>query len=93
MLKNTKNYKAGYFTDLYKLSYSYKKNKITYRYTYTINISRLEVEVYSENNTIIEKYSYDATNNKIMECVVGSCNDYEEAMNLLNKDILNYLYE
>ena len=74
------------------MTYSYTKNKLNYRYSYNITTGYLEVLVYDENNTEIENYKYDTLNNKVINCFVGRCNDYKEAMNLLNKDLL-YLFE
>ena len=48
----------------------------------------LEVLIYDENNLEIENYEYDALNNKVITCNTGSCNDYDEAMEILNKNVL-----
>lgn len=89
--KRTKNYVINYQIDSNIINYSYEKNKFSYRYIYNLNLCELLVNVFDENNTEIENYIYDNKNNKIVECINGSCNNYKEAMKILNKNILYLL--
>ncbi len=92
IVKNDKKYQIIYDNSLNKIIYSYYKNNLNYRYTYDLTTEILEVLVFDQNNTEIEKYKYDNVNGKVLNCITGSCNDFEMAMNLLNKDIL-FLFE
>lgn len=91
LFKRTKDYVINYNVNLHEFNYSYEKNKLNYRYIYYLKFDRLEVFVFDENNTEIEKYTYDVNNDKVIECVTGSCNNYKIAMKLLNENILNLL--
>ena len=75
-----------------KFNYKYKINNMNYRIIYDINNSILTVGIFDENNVEIENYTYDVTNNMVIECVTGKCNNYDEAMKKLNDDVLYLLY-
>ena len=92
-MKNTKNVEYLYYYDANKLVYSFENNKILNRYTYDFERMNLEVSIFDKNNIEIENYFYDVYNDKIISCFTGSCNNYNEVMNLLNENILDYLYE
>ena len=89
--KQNKNYTIRYFKDLNKIQYSFEKNNLSYRYTYKLNDHILEVVVFDENNTEISNYKYDVASNERIECLIGNCNDYKEAMKIMHEKIL-YLF-
>ena len=73
------------------ISYSYEKSGFSYRYKYMLTDNVLDVSVFDDNSTEIQKYKYDVENNK-MNCIVGSCNDYKNVLKILDENIL-YLFE
>ena len=93
LLKEIKKYNINYNSFANKINYTYKKNNLNYRYTYNLLNNILEAIVYDENNLEIENYEYDAINNKIINCKTGSCNDYDEAMEILNQNVLYLFYK
>lgn len=93
LIKKTKKLTINYLLDSNKIFFNYENNKLSYRYTYYLETNILEVLVFDENNTEIESYKYDSKNNKVIECKTGSCNDYKVAMELLNNNILNLIYQ
>lgn len=90
LYKNTKTEKISYRIDTKVLSYSYEKNGFRYKYKYKLNSNILLVNICDDNQIIIQDYEFDITNNK-MNCNVGSCSDYEEVMEILDKNILYLL--
>ncbi len=92
LVKSAKDYRMVYYYDVNKLTYHYEKNNFSYRYTYNFELATLGVLVFDENNVEIENYEYDVNNDKVLNCVVGTCSNYDIAMKLLNENILNYLY-
>ena len=92
LIKNDENYKMIYYYGANKLTYLYEKNNFSYRYTFNFNLAILEILVFDENNVEIENYEYDVNNDKVLNCRVGTCSNYDIAMKLLNENILNYLY-
>lgn len=90
--KNKNNFKIKYIGTSNKFNYDYINNKLDYRYIYDINRNKLKVHVFDENNIEIENYTYDVTNDKVIECITGKCNSYKEAMDILNKNLLYLFY-
>lgn len=90
LVKRTKSYAINYIMMCNKIIYSYEKNKINYRYTYNLSTNILEVLVYDKNNTEIQNYEYDVVNEKMINCQTGSCNDYNEVMSILDKNVFCY---
>lgn len=90
LYKNTKTEKISYRIDTKVLNYSYEKNGFRYKYKYKLNSNILMVNICDDNQIIIQDYEFDITNNK-MNCNVGSCSDYEEVMEMLDKNILYLL--
>ena len=93
LMKETNNYKIIYNVkgNVNKISYTSKNSPLKYQYSFNLNVSILEVHIYDKNNLEIENYEYDAKTEKITKCITGSCNNYEEAMATLNKNVLNLL--
>ena len=91
LLKETENFSIVYTLSSNRINYTYEKSNLQYRYVYSINDGFLDVAVFNEDNTELEKYTYDSLNNIIIECNSGSCNDYENAMKILERDVLNLL--
>lgn len=85
-------YSINYLSKSNNINFNYEKNKLSYRYTYHLNNDILDVKVFDENTTEIENYKYDVTNDKVLYCYVGSCTSYKYAMKILNKNILDLLY-
>lgn len=85
----SKDKKISYYQNEKKLSYINEENGTKEFYDYYLDIKYLNVVILNEvNNKIItvEKYTYN-TVTKDMECIVGLCNDYEYALNILEKYI------
>ncbi|MBE6156292.1 MAG: helix-turn-helix domain-containing protein [Firmicutes bacterium] len=93
LVNRTDDYVINYIIDSNKINYNYEKNNFRYRYTYYLENGILKVSVFDENTTEIENYTYDILNDRIIECNTGSCNDYKYAMELLNENVLNLIYE
>ena len=91
LLKRNDNFSISYFTSTNKISYSYEDNNLKYQYELNLKRMILKVLIYDENNLEIENYEYDVKNKKMIKCTTGSCNNYEEAMKVLNKNVLNLL--
>ena len=89
--KEIDDYRVDYIIDTNRINFSSESNNFDYRYIYYLNENLLKVSVFDSNNVEIENYKYDITNNKVIDCVVGKCNSYKDAMKLLNKNILNLL--
>lgn len=89
--KINKKYEINFWTSSNRIYLNYEKDNIRYKYNYYLNSSKLEVVVLNENNIEIENYTYNASKDKVTECVTGSCNSYQEAMDILNENILNLL--
>ena len=45
--------------------------------------------IFYENNVEVENYKYDIQKEEVTECKIGSCNNYKEALKVLNKQVLN----
>jgi len=90
--KRDKNYYIRYHMDSNIVNYTYENNNFSFKYTYHLNNKILDVLIYDENTTEIQKYKYDVANDKIIECEVGSCTDYKAAMNMIEKNFLNLIY-
>ena len=90
--KNKNNFKIKYIGTSNKFSYDYTKDKFDCRYVYEISKNYLKVRIFDENNIEIENYTYDVTNDKVIECITGKCNSYKEAMDILNKNLLYLFY-
>lgn len=91
--KNNKKISMLYYYDANKLNYQFEKDNFYYRYVYNFNRNCLEVSIFDKNNVEIENYLYDVSNEEVLECNTGSCNNYSEAIKTLNDNVLNYLYE
>lgn len=90
-VKTIDNVTINYYSKLNSISYSYEKSGFNYRYKYKLDENILDVSVFDENSTEVQKYKYDVANNK-MNCIVGSCNDYKNVLKMLDENIL-YLFE
>ena len=73
------------------INYNYDQDNFSYRYTYSLNDEVLNVLIFDENNVEVENYKYDVQKEKVTECKIGSCNNYKEALKILNKQVLNLL--
>ena len=93
LIKTNKNYIITYAFSSNKININYERNKLNYRYVYNLSSNILEVLVYDENNLEIENYEFDAINSKVINCKTGSCNDYDEAMEILNQNVLYLFYK
>ena len=91
--RETSNKMIHYLTLANKFHYNCYYGNLNYRYTYELFNDLLIVNIFAENNVEIENYTYDVTNNMVIECVTGKCNNYDEAMKRLNNDVLYLLYE
>lgn len=81
--------KIYYSGDLNKISYSFEENNFSYRYNYYLDKDVLEIMIFDENNVEVENYKYDIQKEEVTECKIGSCNNYKEALKVLNKQVLN----
>ena len=88
LIKTLENGKSYYIikSNIFKINYNY--DKLNYKYTYNLNSDTLEVIIFNKENIEIENYRYDIKNNKIMECITGSCKSYDKAVKFLNENIL-----
>jgi len=91
LIKKSENYTITYFKDLNKITYSFEKNNLKYKYNYLLNSNILEIEIFDETSTEISNLKYNTANKKVIECTVGKCNDYKYAMEVLEENILNLL--
>lgn len=91
LVKNIKNDKIIYSIDANRINYNAEIDNLRYQYNFNLNRMILEVLIYDENNTEIENYQYNAKLKTVIKCVTGSCNNYEEAMETLDKEVLNLL--
>lgn len=91
--KRTKNLIINYIIDSNKISINFKDNNLNYRLVYQINNGTLDVKIFNEHSIEIENYSYDTISEKVISCNTGSCKSYKHAMKILNKNILNLLYQ
>lgn len=92
LYKNTKNTIIKYIMSSNKINYDFIKDKLDCRYTYDINRNKLKVQIFNDYNIEIENYTYDVTDDKVIECVTGKCNSYKEALDILDKNLL-YLFK
>ena len=90
--KVNKNSKIKYVSSSNKINYDYTNDKLDCRYVYEVSKNYLKVKIFDENNIEIENYTYDVTNDKVIECITGKCNSYKEAMDILNKNLLYLFY-
>ena len=74
-----------------KITICYEDGQYNYRYTYFLNLNKIEILIYDENNLEIENYEFDVKNDKVIECTTGKCNNYKEALKLFDKEILYLL--
>ena len=91
LVKQNNDYKITYNIDANRISYTSKDNKLKCQYIINLNRIILDVLVYDENNLEIENYEYNIKNNKVIKCKTGSCNNYKEVMDTLNKNVLYLL--
>ena len=91
LIKESKNYSINFLIDSNTINYTFENNGLNYLYSLNLNRLILNVLIYDENNTEIENYQYNVKKKKIIKCTSGSCNNYEEAMAILNKNVLNLL--
>lgn len=89
--KDNDNNTIIYMENANKITYNGEVNHIKYQYVFNLNLFILEVYVYDENNLEIENYEYNVKNNQVLKCKTGSCNNYEEVMDILNKNVLDLL--
>ena len=90
--KKENKYSIHYNININKFNYNFEENNLNYRFRYYFNDNILEVSIINKNNIEIEGYTYDVNNDKIVSCIIGKCNGYKEAMNILNKNVL-YLFK
>ena len=91
LVKESENYKITYVSDSNKISYTSKNVPLKHQYIFNLNVSILEVIVYNKDNIEIENYEYNVKDKKLIKCEIGNCNNYEDAMETLNKEVLNLL--
>ena len=91
LVKESENYSINFLIDSNTINYTFENNGLKYLYSLNLNRSILDVLIYDKNNTEIEKYQYSVKKQKIIKCISGSCNNYEEAMKTLNENVLNIL--
>ena len=87
--KETKEYSISYLYKVNRVNYTYERNNLNYMYEYNLKYYELKVSVFNENNLEVENYIYDAKEGEIIECNVGSCNDYKEAIRLIKKNFMS----
>ncbi len=90
-IKKDKIYNINYMMNLNKIKIYYEKNGFNYLYTYLLDVNRIEILIYNNNNLEIENYKYDVQNGKVIECITGKCNNYEETLKLFKKEVLYLL--
>ena len=91
LIKRYKDKSFSYYYDSNRMMCIYKINLLTYKLFLDFSSETLEVLIVNDNNVEIENYAYNIANEKMIKCNNGSCNNYKEVMELLNKDILNLL--
>ncbi len=74
-----------------KINYTYENSDLSYRIVLNLNTNIIEVRIYTNNNIQVEEYTYDINNGKVIDCNVGKCNNYDEIMEKVNKNILNLI--
>ncbi len=89
--KKSKNYSINFLADSNIINYTFEKNNLENMYSINLNRMILEVYIYNNDNIEIEHYQYNIKKQKIIKCITGICNNYEEAMEILNDKILNLL--
>ena len=92
VFKATKDFEIMYYYDENKLNYRFEDKNYSYRYTYFFDTQKLEVIIFDKNNIEKENYKYSIVDDKVLECVVGSCKGYDEALKVLHENILDELY-
>ena len=93
LIKKTKD-KATIYYLIYsqKINYYLENKNFIYKYSYSLNRNLLQVKIFDrQTNTEIENYEYDAFNKKIILCITGRCNNYDEVLSVLDKEILKYI--
>ena len=85
------NINVNYNTVNNTVTMRFESNNLNYTYFYHVHSGILEVLIFDKKNTEMENYSYDTTKSKIIECKTGSCNNYDEAMSIVNKYFFDYL--
>ena len=91
LMKEDDNNKIIYNISANKISYTSKKDSLKYQYVFSLSRMILDVLIYDKNNLEIENYEYNLKNKTIVKCTVGSCNNYEEVMATLKKNVLYLL--
>ena len=85
-----KNGYIFYYLDSNLFIVYFEEQDFYYKYIYKLNLNLLQVIIYNKNNIEIEDYEYDITNNKVINCIIGKCNNYDKAIKFLNENILIY---
>ncbi len=97
LINNTfyqKKLNAGYinfFIDSKIINAYYKKESFVYNYVLLLNTNSLEVKIFNSENIEVENYIYDYGKSKVTSCNIGKCNNYKEAMDFLNNNILKHI--
>ena len=86
------NLYVRYFSDLNRIILFNKSKNLKMTYTYNLDNNILKILIVDNNNVELENYSYNIEKDVIDECVIGSCNNYEEVLDTMQKNIL-YLFE
>jgi transcriptional regulator with XRE-family HTH domain len=92
LLKNDMNIRISYLLEANVVNINYDDKNYIYRYSYDFYNNLLKVKIYNNENVEVENYMYDILNDKVVNCVTGKCNGYEEAKAILNNNVLKYLY-
>ena len=93
LTKSCEVYTINYIMNTNKINDNYELNELNYRIVYEISHNLLIVNIFDKNNIEIENYTYDVLNDKVIECVTGKCNNFNEVIKKLNNDVLYLLYE
>ena len=91
LIKKSKNIEINYVPNSNKINMNYEKNKLTYRLVVNLDTNYLLVDIYTDNNIQVEEYTYNINNDKVINCNVGKCNNYDEIMEIVNKNILDLI--
>ena len=91
ILKNLENGYISYIVDANKIIIYHEDKNFSYSYIYFLNVNEIETIIYDRNNLEIENYKYDVQNDKVIKCITGKCNNYEEALKIFDKEILYLL--
>ncbi len=88
--KSIKNYYFEYLIQSSKLILNYKVDEYKYNVRYNLKSAELFVQVFNEKNIQIENYYYYPEKDE-KNCNIGSCNNYQEIMKIVNENFLDLI--